>query len=131
MPRVSAAFFATGVLCIFVGGAIGIYMAGANDGTYAGIHVHLNLVGWATMALCGTFFALTRGTMSVPLAWITYAILTAGILVFFPAYALFLSHGNDPVYALPMKVGNGLTGLGMLVFAVSVFRELFRRRPAD
>jgi len=128
MPRVSAAFFATGVLCIFVGGTIGIYMAHANDGTYAGMHVHLNLVGWATMALCGTFYALTRDTMSAALAWLNYAIATAGILVFFPAFALFLSHGNDPRYEPVMIAGNLLTGLGMLVFAISVFRELFRKR---
>ncbi|HXC56262.1 MAG TPA: hypothetical protein VNU97_13270 [Rhizomicrobium sp.] len=131
MPRVSAAFFATGVLCILASGAIGMYMAHANDATYGGLHAHLNLVGWATMALCGTFYALTRGTMWVPLAWINYAILTAGIVLFFPAYALFLSHGNDPVYEPVMTAGNGLTGLGMLVFAISVFRELFRARPSN
>ncbi|HEY2069168.1 MAG TPA: hypothetical protein VGG48_06410 [Rhizomicrobium sp.] len=128
MPRVSAAFFAVGVLCIFVGGATGLHMARSHDTAFASLHVHLNLVGWATMALCGTFFALTKETMSVRLAWITFVILTAGILVFFPAFAMFLSHGNDPKFEPFMQAGNGLTALGMLVFAVSVFRELFRKR---
>ncbi|MEI9989544.1 MAG: hypothetical protein WDM86_05855 [Rhizomicrobium sp.] len=128
MPRVAAAFFATGVLCILVGGGLGIYIADGGNGAYAQIHVHLNLVGWATMGLCGTFYALTRETMSVRFAWINYAILTAGIVVFFPALALFLANGNDPVYVPVMKAGNALTGLGMALFAVAVFRELFRRR---
>lgn len=128
MPRVSAAFFATGLLCIFVGGGVGMYMAGANNATYAGLHAHLNLVGWATMGLCGTFYALTRDTLWVRFAWINYGVLTAGIVIFFPAFALFLAHGNDPVYEPMMGVGNGLTALGMLMFAVPVFRELFRRR---
>jgi hypothetical protein len=66
--------------------------------------------------------------MSPRLAWINYVILTAGIVVFFPAFALFLSHGNDPQFEPFMKAGNGLTGLGMLVFTISAFRELFRKR---
>lgn len=128
MPRVSAAFFATGVLCIFAGGLIGMWMANGRNGAYAGIHVHLNLVGWATMGLCGTFYALTKDTMSVRFAWINYAVLTAGILVFFPAYALFIAGNSNPTLQTIAQAGNGLTALGMLLFAVSVFRELFRRR---
>ena len=70
----------------------------------AGVYVHLNLVGWATMALCGTFYALTRETMWVWLAWINYAVLTAGILVFFPAFALFTAQGNNPAL-IPVMMG--------------------------
>ena len=128
MPKVSAAFFATGLLCICVGGALGLNMAGGGTALYSGIHVHLNLVGWATMALCGTFYALTKETMSASIAWLNYAVLTAGILVFFPSYAWSLGHGNNLALAPIMMVGNGLTALGMLIFAISVFRELFRRQ---
>lgn len=130
MPRVSAAFFAMGLLCLFFGGAIGMFMAGGGDAMYAGMHVHLNLVGWATMALCGTFYALTARTLSPRLAWTNFWVLTAGIVVFFPAYALFLMNGNDPRLEPVMTAGNGLTGLGMLIFGVSVGRELLRRRDA-
>ena len=128
MPRVSAAFFMVGVLCIFVGGALGMYMAGGGDGSYVGMHVHLNLVGWATMALCGTFYALTAQTMSPRLAWINFWVLLAGILVFFPSFALYLTHGSDARYEPLMKVGNGLTALGMAIFAIAVLRELIRKR---
>jgi hypothetical protein len=128
MPRVSAAFFVTGALCILMGGAIGMHMAASRDSVYAGMHVHLNLVGWATMALCGTFYALTGKTMLPWLAWTNYLVLTAGIVIFFPAFALFLAHGNDPQFEPFMKAGNGLTGLGMLIFTVAALRELFRKR---
>jgi hypothetical protein len=128
MPRVSAAFFATGVLCVFVGGLIGMWMANGGNGAYAGIHVHLNLVGWATMGLCGTFYALTRDTMSVRFAWINYAVFTAGLLVFFPAYASAIAGNSNPMLTVVAQAGNGLTALGMFLFAISVFRELFRRR---
>lgn len=128
MPRVSAAFFAMGLLCLFFGGAIGMHMASGGNAAYSGMHVHLNLVGWATMALCGTFYALTRRTLSPRLAWINFWVLTAGIVVFFPTYALFIADGNDPRLMPIMTAGNGLTGLGMLIFAISVGREMFRKR---
>ena len=79
------------------------------------------------MALCGTFYALMCETLLVGRAWVNYAVLTADILIFFPCYVLFLARGNDPALIPILHLGNGLTALGMLIFAVSVFRELFRR----
>ncbi|HEX4292923.1 MAG TPA: hypothetical protein VHZ29_02205 [Rhizomicrobium sp.] len=131
MPRVSAAFFATGVVCVLAGMIYGMVMGATENMTLAPAHAHLNLVGWVTMGLYGTFYALTRGTMSVRLAWINYAFSTAGVLIMIPALALFLHAGNDPKFVPFMVAGEGLTVIGLLVFAVAVFRELVRRRPAN
>ena len=128
MPRVSAAFFATGVLCIFAGGAIGIFMARTGHTDLVALHVHLNLVGWATMALCGTFYALTEKTMIVRLAWINYVVFLAALLLTFPAFATILIRGGSHTLEMILQAGNGMTALGMVIFAFSVFRELFRRR---
>ncbi len=130
MPRVSAAFFATGVLCVLCGMGFGMYMGASQNFSLATVHAHLNLVGWVTMALYGTFYALTRGTMSVPMAWINYVLSLAGVAIMLPSLALFLANGNDPKYVPFMTTGEILTFLGMATFAISVFRELFRRRPA-
>lgn len=130
MPRVSAAFFATGVLFVLTGMALGMYMGATENFTLASVHAHLNLVGWVTMALYGTFYALTRGTLSVGMAWINYVLSLAGGLVMLPALAMFLTHGNDPKYVPVMVTGEILTALGMATFGISVFRELFRARPA-
>ena len=130
MPRVSAAFFATGVVFVLMGMAFGMYMGSKEDFTLATVHAHLNLVGWVTMALYGTFYALTRGTLRTGLAWTNYLLSVAGAVVMLPALAMFLSHGNDPKYLPFMITGEILTFLGMATFAISVFRELFRARPA-
>ena len=129
MPRVSAAFFATGVIAVLIGMAFGMYMGANEDFTLAQAHAHLNLVGWVTMALYGTFYALTRGTLSYWLAWPTYTISTVGVVVMITGLSLFLAHGNDKAYVPVMVPGEILTTLGMAVFALSVLRELFRRRP--
>jgi hypothetical protein len=45
-----------------------------------------------------------------------------------PALVMFLSGGNDPAWVPMMSAGEGIVAFGALIFAVSVFRELFRRR---
>jgi|SRR4029078_230533 uncharacterized membrane protein YfcA len=131
MPRVSAAFFATGVICVLIGMGWGMYMGANENFTLAPAHAHLNLVGWVTMALYGTFYALTRGTMSVRLAWTNYVLSLVGALVMLPSLTIFLSSGNDPKFIPFMVTGEVMTFLAALIFAVSVLRELFRRRSTD
>lgn len=130
MPRVSAAFFATGVVCVLIGMFWGMHMGMTEDFTLAPAHAHLNLVGWVTMALYGTFYALTRGTMSVRLAWMNYIFSLLGGVTMIPALSLFLA-SNDSKFIPVMVVGEVLTVIGMLIFALAVFRELFRSRASD
>ena len=78
MPRVSAAFFAIASLMLLAGMALGEYMGAKEDFALAPAHAHLNLLGWVTMALYGTFYALTRGTMSIPLAWTNFILSAVG-----------------------------------------------------
>jgi hypothetical protein len=127
MPRISAAFFAVGVLCVLTGMGFGMWMGAHQDFTAAPAHAHLNLVGWVTMALYGTFYALTRN-YSLKLAWIQFAVSTLGILVMIPSLFLLLLNGNDPKFEPGVTAGSILVFLGMLLFAVAVFKELTRDR---
>ncbi|HEY7977109.1 MAG TPA: hypothetical protein VID67_02870 [Rhizomicrobium sp.] len=128
MPRVSAAFFAVGILCVLGGMFLGMHMGATHNMTLAQAHAHLNLVGWASMALYGTFYALERETIVMRLAWLNFIVSTIGILVMIPALIMFLNGGNDPAWVPMMSAGEGIVAFGALIFAVSVFRELFRRR---
>lgn len=123
MPRVSIAFFATGAFFVLIGMVWGMYMGAANDVVMAPAHAHLNLLGWVTLALYGTFYALTKETMSERLAWINWAVSALGVVVLIPSLALFLGHNNDPAYIPIMVVGEILTVLGLLIFSVAVVRE--------
>jgi hypothetical protein len=127
MPRVSAAFFAVGVLCVLMGMLWGIHMAIAKDFALMPAHAHLNLVGWVTMSLFGTFYALTANTMSPRLAWANFVISGLGVVVMIPSLAIMLSTGNEKVEPF-VAIGSVLTVIGLLVFGVSVVRELVRPR---
>jgi hypothetical protein len=128
MPRVSAAFFAFGTVCVGIGMFWGMQMGRLHDFVLAPAHAHLNLVGWVTMALYGTFYALTAQTMLPRLAWTNFFVSALGGLIMVPSLAMFLANGNDPKYLPFMSAGEGLTLLGLVIFAGSVFRELFRGR---
>jgi cbb3-type cytochrome oxidase subunit 1 len=127
MPRVSAAFFMTGALCLLIGMCWGMAMAGAQNFALAPAHAHLNLLGWVTMSIYGTFYALTRETMSPRLAWINYICATLGVAIMIPTLAVFLTTGN-PALEPVIGIGSLLSVIALLTFAISAFRELKRPR---
>ena len=128
MPRVSAAFFAVGVLCVLTGMLWGMHIGATENTVSMPAHAHLNLLGWVTMALYGTFYALEKDTLSPRLAWTNFVVSATSVVVMIPALAMFLNNGNDPKYIPYMSAGEGLAVLGVLIFGISVFRELLRRR---
>jgi len=127
MPRVSAAFFALGVVCVFFGMLLGARMGASEDFTMMPVHAHLNLLGWVTMALYGTFYALTHASLKPRLAWTNFVLSAIGVVVMIPSLALYLP-AHDTKYVAGIIIGELGTVLGLLVFAVSVFRELVRPR---
>ena len=129
MPRVSAAFFALGVVCLLTGMFMGMHMGESEDFTLMPVHAHLNLLGWVTMSLYGTFYALTHASLKPKLAWTNFALAALGVAVMIPSLALFLPT-RDAKYLPGIIVGEIATVLSLLVFAVSVYRELVRPRLA-
>ena len=127
MPRVSAAFFALGAVCVFLGMLWGMHMGETEDFTMMPAHAHLNLLGWVTMALYGTFYALTHASLKPKLAWSNFILTALGVAVMIPSLALYLP-ARDAKYIPGIIVGEIATVLGLLVFGVSVFRELTRPR---
>ena len=128
MPRVSAAFFTFCVLSLLTGMLYGMHMAQTDDFTLAPAHAHLNLLGGVLMAIFGTFYALTRETYSPRLAWINFVVSALGVLITIPALAMLLKSNDNARFGPITGAGSGLAVIGLLIFAVSVVRELVRRR---
>jgi hypothetical protein len=51
--RYDLIFIATALLCLLVGEGLGIYMGISQDFLLVPAHVHLNLLGWVTLAAFG------------------------------------------------------------------------------
>src|SRR5687768_18609229 len=113
MPRVSAAFFAAASICLLLGMSWGIQMGATENFTMMPAHAHLNLLGWVTMALYGTFYALTPNTLSPRLAWINFALSLLGVVLMIPFLALFLG-SRDTGYVGGMVAGEIATVSSLL-----------------
>jgi CDP-diglyceride synthetase len=128
MPRVSAAFFTLSVTCLAIGMLWGMHMAQSDDFAMAPAHAHLNLLGGVLSAIFGTFYALTRETYSPRLSWINFLLSLIATAVTIPALAMLLSTNDDAKFGPITGIGSGIMVLSLLVFAVSVLRELLRKR---
>lgn len=58
MPNLAQLYFRTAILFLIAGVCIGIYMSMSQNHAVVGAHAHVNLLGWVTSALFGTYLAL-------------------------------------------------------------------------
>ena len=114
-----------GALVLLVGMLAGIVMGIQQDFTLAPAHAHLNLIGWVTMALYGTFYALAREA-SKKLAWTVFCLNNAGAAIMFPSLAMVLTFGDGSPFLFPLIISEFLVLAGMLCFAFSVWSVLMK-----
>jgi len=129
MPRVSLWFFAVAPIYVLIGMGFGIFMGATENFTLAMAHAHLNLIGWVTMALYGTFYALAREA-SQKLAWTVFWLNNAGAAIMFPSLSMVLTFGDGSPFLLPLIVSEFLALGAMLCFAFSVWSVLMKSAAA-
>lgn len=112
MPRLPLAFFTAATVCALCGMVWGAVMGSNEDFTLAPAHAHLNLVGWATLALMGAFYALSK--QGGRLGWLNFWLSTVGVAIFVPSLALMLA--GVKAATVGVMIGPLLALLGMLVF---------------
>jgi hypothetical protein len=129
MPRVALWFFAMAPIYVLIGMSLGIFMGAKEDFSLAPAHAHLNLIGWVTMALYGTFYALAPAA-SKRLAWTTFWLNNVGILVLFPSLVLVLKFGDGSPFLAPLVISEFVVAAGMACFIVSVWSVLLTTKQA-
>ncbi len=112
-------------LIAVVGMIWGIGMSASGNHTDAPAHAHLNLIGWVSLALYGTFYALSpAGTTRLALMQSIIAII--GTLAFAAGIAWVLHGGPHG----PVAVASFIVLLGAVLFAYIVFTKPLRRSAA-
>ena len=119
MPVLSQLYFKTAIVFLIVGIAAGIHMSITGDHSVTGAHAHINLLGWVTMALFGTYFAFEPEKANSRLARIQYGVYTIGVVVMMPSL-YFLLMGNPALEPL-VAVSSLVVFAGVLLFAVVIF----------
>jgi hypothetical protein len=119
MNRLPLAFFSVAALCALGGVLWGAMMGASENFTLAPAHAHLNLVGWTSLALMGTFYQLSG--KAGRLGWINFILSAGGAVVMIPSLALYLAANNSGAPAQAgLAIGSLLVVAGMAVFVVSV-----------
>jgi len=116
MKGIAFAFFATAAVCVTLGMVWGLQMSISTDHTFGPAHAHLNLVGWATMALYGVCYHLVPGAAAGALPKIHYACATGGVVTMAPGIAVAIAGGPEALAA----IGSLLTLAAMLIFLFTV-----------
>lgn len=126
MSRISIAFFATAVVYALAGMMLGIFMGSSGDHSAMPLHAHINLLGWASLAIMGAFYGIAGDRTPAKLAWANFAASNLGNLMTLGVLSLIVQ-GKPPI--LPILIpGEILIVLGMVIFGVSVL--MVGRRPA-
>lgn len=118
MPRISRLYFITAICFLVAGIVVGLKMSIAHDYAATGAHAHINLLGWVTMSIFGTFHALNPRGAATRLATAQYYVYTGGVLVMTPALYLLLT--GDPSFEPVVAVASLVVFVGVLMFAAII-----------
>ncbi len=119
MPFLATLYFRTAILFLIIGIGVGIHMSVAGDHSVMGAHAHLNLLGWVTSAIFGTYYALNPHKAAGRLPTLQYGVYVLGIVIMIPAlYALLSGNpGAEPLVA----VGSLVVYAGVILFGWIIF----------
>ena len=120
--RLSRLWILIAVCYLIVGVVFGIGMAASNQFQFVPVHAHVNLLGWATMALAGLIYdryPLAGGSRLGVLHFWSYNI----VLPLLMAGLIFMFAGHPEMEPLMIAGSIGMLA-SLLVFAVNLFMNL-------
>ncbi|HVZ12968.1 MAG TPA: hypothetical protein VG894_00760 [Bauldia sp.] len=117
-------FMLSGIIFAIVGMALGIWMGTREDFTYAPVHAHINLVGWASLFLFGLFYRATAAAAETTIASVHFWCALAGaVCLAIGIYGTLTPGSPVAFFTIP---GALLTLASMLIFLWVVWRAAQR-----
>ena len=128
MRDIPFVFFLAAVLCVMTGMSLGIWMGIAQQFQFAPVHAHLNLVGWATMALFAIYYRLTPQAAQGWLPRIHALFAIFGVILMTGGLAAEFA-GRTEFLAVAI-IGSLMTAASMLIFMFTIIRHGFGAAPS-
>ncbi|WP_144510210.1 cytochrome-c oxidase [Bacillus sp. FJAT-22090] len=110
--KIAAIYFVIGVL-------LGLYMSMAHDYVLTGVHVHINLLGWASFALAGVVYHLFPSSSSNMYAKLHFWSGNIGLPVMMVSLAILILNGVESA-AIFTAIGGVLVVFSVIMFALNV-----------
>ena len=118
----SARLIKLAALYLVIGVTMGIVMGITHEFVLAPVHAHINLLGWATLAIMGVVYHAYPAAGETRLATIHFWIHATALPVFMVGLGFALT-GHDAF--LPLTIVGALgVAIGILVFAVNIWRTV-------
>lgn len=106
---------------LVVGLFMGMYMSMAEDHTLKSVHTHINLLGWATLAIMGIIYKLYPQLENTVLANIHFWLHNVGLPVMMISLAFYLSTGNNE-FVIGISSGSTLVVIGVVLYVINLFK---------
>ena len=126
MKNVDLKFLLLAAIMLTAGVGLGIRMGIVHDFSLAPVHAHINLVGWASLALFGIVYRLYPQMAASRLAGLHF-ILAAPAAIMFPIGIALSILAERPLVAI---VASLLWMAGVLLFLANLTRQAFRPAAA-
>ena len=123
MRGIDGWFLRIAVIYVIVGMAFGIFMALSEDHSQTPTHAHMNLMGWASMALYAVVYRVWPEAARSPLAAWHFWVTNLGTLVLTIGIAGIMA-GREASFGPIAGVGSFVALAGVLLFAVIVFTRV-------
>ncbi|WP_019119088.1 hypothetical protein [Brevibacillus massiliensis] len=113
--KISVVYFVIGVL-------LGMYMSMSQMFTQIGVHAHINLLGWVSLALAGLIYHLFPQAAESRLGVWHFWLHNIGLPVMMIGLFFFMQ-GHKAMEAA-IIIGSIVTIIGIILFAVNVWRNV-------
>ncbi len=122
------AFFAAAALYAMIGVSWGLAMSISKDHSTYSAHAHLNLLGWVSLGLMGTFYALLGQAVASWVKLVNFTLSNIGVISMISGLYLYLGQKGPPSVFGPLLAVGGLSVVaGFLVFGLTVISSAFRK----
>jgi len=114
-------FVKIAVVYLLVGISLGLVMGMTQRFTLAPVHAHINLLGWASLALVGVIYHLYPDAAKTRLARVHFWLHNIGLPLLMVGLALMLT--GHPAFDPLVAIGSVTVVVALFVFAVNLFRN--------
>ena len=122
MNKLGVAWIKAAVVYLLVGVGLGIHMGASHDHTLAPVHAHLNLLGWASMALIGFIHLQFGERLGARLSKAQFWLHQLGAPVMLVSLALSIK--GHTAWEPALGLASVVVGVSVLLLAINVFKSL-------
>src|SRR3954447_15239583 len=120
-------FIKIAVLYLALGVSLGLFMGITQKFSFTPVHAHLNLLGWASLALCGLVYHAYPQAAETRLARVHFWLHNVGLPPLMVSLAMMLA-GNTAMEPV-VGIASLIVGAGVMTFVVNVWRTLPAATP--